>query len=899
MLFLAYVSYASAATETAQCPPATQAEAIKLRAEVEDLKQGKQWNEAATRARCLVEVARQLFGPSHATTINLERDLASILRTAGRAEEAVLIEQQIRHTEGTAAGTSDTTGLELFVVRSKSLLERGDAKGAGDVCRQARDQAANRRLERSLVFALVLNECGRAYEASGDDLMAEQRYTEAAELARELGGPNSRHRAPPLNNLGLLYWKKDEPSRALGPLREALEIDGKNNPESIPTMIDLGLVLARLGREDEARGQYIAAEELTKRTYGVSHSHLISIYYNLGAQAWRNGRLDEAVDWHLRANTVIEENARSVLTLGSEQQKLDYMRQFEGDTYASISLGLALSRGSLRASRMALQTVLQRKGRVLDVMAENFSAARSSASVEDQQLFNAWQQTNAQYFTLLSRGPEQMSIVKYQALLDTVKGKLQELETRLGGRSPAFRNQAKTVTLEGVQRAIPADAVLLEYARYKLYQPNAKNNASRWGAARYVVYLLRGHGAPVAVDIGEAGPIEVAAEALRLSVSGRRSDVRQRARELDALILGKIRRLLGNASALLISPDGALNLVPFAALVDENGHYLIERYRLSYVTSGRDLVRQSTGTSSREPPLILGDAAFGGAFGSPDARGEGKRATDMGTLRFGPLPGTAREVQAIGQILRLSPDRILTREAASEAAVKAVKGPRILHLATHGFFLPDLPEAPTPDLSAPRAPAMGGNRADPLLRSGVALSGFNRRAEARSANDGVLTALEVVGLDLWGTEVVALSACDTAVGEVRAGEGVFGLRRALVLAGAESQLMTLWQVADEPTKDLMVSWYSQLQQRVGRMEALYQAQLAALRGKALPVTNTLLRGVKALEEPGEPADPGIAGARHPYYWASFILSGATGPISASKGGGQSGKSGQGTPLKNQ
>lgn len=880
MLFLACWSYASTATEIPECPPATQAEALKLRQEVEDLKQREQWDKAAIRARCLVKVARQLFGPIHATTVNLERDLASILRAAGHPEDAALIEQQIELAVGTAGGIPDTAGLNLLIVKSKSLLDRGDVEGAGEVCRQARHQAAVLGLERSLAFAAILNECGRVYEAFGNYPMAEQRYTEAAELARELDGPNSKQRLPPLNNLGLLYWKKDEPSRALRPLQEVIEIDGKNNPDSIPTMVNLGLILAALGREDDARAEYLAAEEITKQTYGMSHPYLTAIYDNLAAQAWRIGRLEEAVDWQVRANAVSEHNVRSVLTLGSERQKLAYMASFVDATNASISLGLLAPAANLRASQMALETVLQRKGRVLDVMAESFSAVRASASAKDQQLFNTWQQTNAQYSTLLFRGPEQMPIEEYRALLDKLKGKLQGLETQLGERSPAFRHQAETVTLEYVQRAIPTDAVLVEYFRYKPYQPKAKKHASRWGAARYVVYVLKRQGAPVAIDMGEAKPIEAAAEAFRRSVAERRSNVRERARDLDALTLGKVRPLLGDSSALLISPDGALTLVPFAALVDERGQYLVERYRLSYLTSGRDLVRVAAEAPKREAPLILGDAAFGGAFGSTGARGEGKRAADMGTLRFGPLPATAQEVRAIGGILGLPANSILTKEAATEGAVKAVKGPRILHLATHGFFLPDLPETPVPDVLTPRPPATAHRLDDPLLRSGLALSGFNRRQEAKDANDGVLTALEVAGLDLWGTEVVALSACETGVGEVRVGEGVFGLRRALVLAGAQSQLMTLWQVADDPTKDLMVSWYSQLQQGVGRAEALHQAQLAALRGEALPVTNTRLRGVKLVGEAEQAADPSLAGSRHPYYWASFILSGATGPISA-------------------
>jgi CHAT domain-containing protein len=488
----------------------------------------------------------------------------------------------------------------------------------------------------------------------------------------------------------------------------------------------------------------------------------------------------------------------------------------------------------------------------------------------------------AQRAYLLLRPPEALAVEARRVRVAQLDQQISAIEAQLSTASAAFKQAHIPITLEAVQGDIPEKTALVEFFVYRRYHVNERSTGKRWGKAHYVAYVLHPKGEPAWVSLGEAAPIEAAAEAFRQSVAQRRSDVRQRALDLDALTLGKFRPLLGEASTLLISPDGALNLVPFAALIDEKGQYLIERYRLSYLTSGRDLLRQSSGSSSREAPLILGDAAFGGAFGSADRRGEGKRAAEMGALRFGPLPGTAKEVQAIGKILGLAAKCILTKEAASEAAVKAVKGPRILHLATHGFFLSDLPEAPIPDVLNAGSQATPYRLEDPLLRSGLALSGFNRRQEATDANDGVLTALEVAGLDLWGTEVVALSACETGVGEVRAGEGVFGLRRALVLAGAQSQLMTLWQVADEPTKELMVSWYSQLKQGIGRAEALHQAQLAALRGEVLPITNTRLRGVVLAVTPDQATDPSLAGSRHPYYWASFILSGATGPIDSGK-----------------
>jgi CHAT domain-containing protein len=641
--------------------------------------------------------------------------------------------------------------------------------------------------------------------------------------------------------------------------------------------------------ELNAQGKYSEAipiaeklVEMAEREFGPEHANTATSLNNLAVHYWAQERLPEAAAVMKKSAEIDEHLAQRLLGVGDESRKHAYVATRKGHTDANISFSLA-SRGKVvDADSMGLTAILQGKSRVLDVLTDMLAAARRSSAPEDERLLDTWIETNSQYAALERRGPEKMPPQRFRELLDELRAKVESLVAQLSERNSVFRSQRETITVDRVQRTIPEDTVLIEWFRYLPFNPKATGMEPRWGPARYVVYVLKRQGAPVAIDMGEAAPIEAAAAAFRSSVAERRSDVRQRARALDALTLEKVRPLMGDASALLISPDGALNLVPFAALVDDTRQYLIERYQLSYLTSGRDLLRQSTEASSREVPLILGDADFGGAFGSAGTRGEGKRAADMKTLVFGPLPETAKEVKAIGQILRLPGDRILSNEAATEGAVKAVKGPRILHLATHGFFLPDLPAAPVPDVLAPSPPATGGRLEDPLLRSGIALSGFKRRQEAKDANDGVLTALEVAGLDLWGTEVVALSACETGVGEVRVGEGVFGLRRALVLAGAQSQLMTLWQVADEPTKELMVSWYSQLQQGFGRAEALHQAQLAALRGEALPITNTLLRGVKLVGEPEQATDPRIAGTRHPYYWASFILSGATGPISSTK-----------------
>ncbi len=249
----------------------------------------------------------------------------------------------------------------------------------------------------------------------------------------------------------------------------------------------------------------------------------------------------------------------------------------------------------------------------------------------------------------------------------------------------------------------------------------------------------------------------------------------------------------------------------------------------------------------------------------------GRRSADFSQLQFSPLAGTAGEARAFKSILTNA--QVLTEAQATEAALKQVAGPRILHIATHGFFLPDQPQETTGNtrgLSLDSQPQVVRGE-NPLLRSGLALAGANKR-QSGVGEDGILTALEAAGLDLWGTKLVVLSACETGVGEATNGEGMYGLRRALVLAGAESELMSLWQVSDAATRDLMVEYYKRLQAGEGRSDALRQVQLKMLKG-GQPTQPTARRGLRGAKRGlgGDTGDKSQAEDRsHPFYWASFI-----------------------------
>jgi CHAT domain-containing protein len=199
---------------------------------------------------------------------------------------------------------------------------------------------------------------------------------------------------------------------------------------------------------------------------------------------------------------------------------------------------------------------------------------------------------------------------------------------------------------------------------------------------------------------------------------------------------------------------------------------------------------------------------------------------ELSAVYFAPLAATAEEGRAIKTLF---PDATLfTGQRARKAALQRVEAPRMLHIASHGFFLED-------------ARVNGEN---PLLRSGLALAGANLPHDTREG--GILTALEASGLNLWGTKLVTLSACDTGIGEVRNGEGVYGLRRAFVLAGTEALVMSLWPVNDAIARETMVAYYTGLRAGLGRGDALRQAKLTMLKRKV---------------------------RQHPFYWGSFIQSG--------------------------
>jgi CHAT domain-containing protein/Tfp pilus assembly protein PilF len=719
-----------------------------------------------------------------------------------------------------------------------------------------------------------LNLIAAFYSDKGDYAQAEQLLKRALAIRERTFGPDHYSVAYPLEPLSILYSKMGDYTRAELLYRRLLKIlEAAHGPDDL----HVGTVLNNLAQMYIKKGEYAHAKPLAERVLtifekvlGADHHDVATPLLKLSTIYAAQGDIRQALRILTRANDIYEHALAPIVATGAEKDKQLLLRRYAGSLNYTITFNVRSASQSPEATSIALTVILRRKGRALDTMTDQISALRKHLDPESNALLNKWKAVNSQLATLALEGPGQSSLGR-QAEVAELESKKIQLESEMSSRSAEFHAQAQLVTLERVQRVIPPNTALVETVSYSTEDLSGK------GSSRYAAYVLKREGAATFVDLGEATPINQVVVRLRAALADPKStSVKQAARALDELVMRPVRKLLGETRAVLLSPDGELNLVPFATLVDEHGQYLLKNYTFTYLTSGRDLLRLDVPSQQRQPPLVIANPTFDLAVTTDAQEGaaRGRRSLDFNTNKIEPLPGTAQEASAIKHIV---PDaRVLIEREATEAALKQVTGPRILHVATHGFFLKDQPPqavTATQQLGVDEAlrTAQGEN---PLLRSGLVLAGV-KRGQSGAGEDGVLTALEASSLDLWGTKLVVLSACETGLGDVKNGEGVYGLRRALVLAGSETQVMSLWKVSDAGTRDLMVAYYTRLQKGEGRAEALRQVQLAMLQGKLLPslgATSGRQKGRR--RETGEVANVGLTkDYRHPYYWASFIPSG--------------------------
>ncbi len=859
-------------------------EAIQLYQQAQELRQQGQYQQAEQLYQQSLNLATEALGPEHP-------DLAFIYFELGILDHLQLDFASAKLDYENAIGVNPEF---IAAIANLGLMayEQGQIEQAIEYWQSALE--IENSVEVRLALAVTFYQQGKeeqglslAREALGEDVQ----YGDLAFLEQNLWGENllrdtnillteeqiqtlitEVEEANQLEQQGIELYQQGKYIEATNIFERVLEIRKRIYPEDHPdvatSLNSLALLYNNQGRYAEAEPLYNEALAMRKRIYPEDHPDVATSLNNLGVFYQGQRQYPQALDLFTQASVVEEAIIAENLLIGSEQQKKQFLDLFRGSTNVHISFHLQAVPDNQSAANLALTTILRRKGRVLDAMGQVLQVLREQSDPAIQELFNQLATTQTQLATLSSRPLPDNPIQRKQIQTQQTQlaSEIQRLEGELSTRSAEFRTQTTPVTISAVQEAIPSNAALIEFIEYKPFNPQAAQN-ERWGDRRYAVYILLPTGQVQWLDLGEASIIDTKIERFRNQINQGANirglgvvateivaeniitDTKEAARELDEIIMAPVRELIGDATHLLISPDSNLNLIPFAALVDEQNQYLVENYLITYLTSGRDLLRlELFQDETPSTPVLVANPTFDApgvenpqlvASGTPSSRGEtsARRSGELQTLQFGPLPGTKVEGEIIAGLV--DDLIILTEQEASENNLKQQSRPEFLHIATHGFFLPPQTRDTNVDDESWRT------MENPLLRSGLALAGFNQRNSG--SEDGVLTAFEVTGLNLRGTRLVVLSACETGLGDVEAGEGVYGLRRAFTLAGAESQLMSLWSVSDEGTQELMVAYYQRLQNGEERGEALRQVQLEMLQSE---------------------------GREHPFYWAAFIPSGA-------------------------
>jgi CHAT domain-containing protein/tetratricopeptide (TPR) repeat protein len=737
-------------------------------------------------------------------------------------------------------------------------------------------------------LAEVLVAAGRRREAS--------RLLESAlTLRRQALGSNHPDVAFTLVKLAELAAKSGSAKLASQRLRQVLEIyDGGGvpfDPDYLAKALQLRASLsAGRGELEAARKDYGEVATIRARIFGASHPLTAAARSDVAAADFAMGSEQSALDGALHA----EAEGRNLLQMTARflpgRQALLYADQ------RPRGLGLALTIVSSRRIEevpRVLDAVIRSRGLVLDELAAR-SQWTALAAPDRSALQSSVGARQARYANLMLRSVQGEVIPR--TLLEEAQHQAEEAERELAEQSGDSRDAMarSKAGVEEVRQALPPGAALVSFVRYDRTQiSTVKGRSATTTRSWYLAFVTSAGAAPVVVSLGSASAIESAVTAWRNEFSGA-AIISGRADPAAALrayrVVGeRLRRLvwdpltahLSGASTVFVVPDGALNLVSFPSLPTGTTRYLVETGPvLHLLTTERDLLRGGAASPGRGL-LAVGGASYNAAPGS--SVGPSMRGTDGGcdrvALQFDDLPGARNEVADIARLwsARLekgtTPGRdeltVLNGRAASKAAVlKLAAGRRVLHFATHGFFLGSecrpaaantrsvgglVSTAPTTAGPATARPAVTSQQSrNPLLISGLAFAGANRRGFVGAERDaGILTAEEVASLDLHGTEWAVLSACETGLGEIKTGEGVVGLRRAFQIAGVRTVIMSLWSVEDQATR----TW----------MRALYQERFQNGVSTAEAVRNASVRMLRDRRARGQSA--------HPFYWAAFVAAG--------------------------
>lgn len=695
--------------------------------------------------------------------------------------------------------------------------------------------------------------------------LADTLYTQVADTRKEILGETHPDYANSLRDLGALYQAMGQHRKAEQfNLRALLLIDailGRNHPDYATALDNLAQVYDAMGQYEDAEPLYLEALEIRKKVLGETHSVYAMSLSNLAMLYQGTGQFEKEEALLREFNSIEVANLFKVFNSLSELEKGNYLSHKVTVLILNNSFLYSNPEAKPSALRESFDMQLLFKGLSLTETKKSLEAIRNSGDSIIQNSFHNWLSIKSilakQYALPIAERREDLKILESKA---------EEFEKNLNRLSGSFRNQqeALKIKMADVQKNLGDDESAIEFVRFELFH-------KKWNdSVMYAAYVLRKtDSVPLFIRLCE----EKQLTKILTSTSAGNDLIKSIYRsELDedeqkwllgdslyALVWKPIMPYLKGIKKINFSPAGLLHKIAFNALPAEDSQLLLDKFDLRQYMSVRQIAEHKTQQENTSRDISLfGNCSFEmdslgiltNRVSNKDINGVTIDETYRSAKNSGwvNLPGTAIEIQNIRELFEKNRINfsVFEKDKASEEKLKSLDGasPAIIHLATHGFFLPDPDQKRRENLSVDNRNAFTLSL-DPLLRSGVVLAGANRvwtgNPPIEGSEDGILTAYEISQMDLSKTGLVVLSACETALGDIRGNEGVFGLQRAFKLAGVRNMILSLWKVPDAETAELMKTFYSHYIQGKTIREAFTSAQ-KEMRAKYKP-----------------------------YYWAAFVL----------------------------
>ena len=855
-----------------------------------------------------VRINEKALGPDHPETAWSRRYLAEMLYWLGDYTEAERHFRQSLAALEKSRGPQSTWTQTVEAGLAQVLMGTGDYARAGSIFERTDRDFESTFGSDYYPLAIGFLAHAKLRQRTGEIAYARSLLERALSIFERALGPRHYRTGWAAQYLADLLADTPDKARARELCERSIRIfEESYGPETYALAASLD-ILARLestdGHQQRARLLLERAQRIKEGALGQDHPEVAATLLHLARALARAGDRAGALAATLRAEEIGREHLRLTARDLPERQALRYasIRPSGMD----LALSLAAGAADPRVFWQAWDALIRGRAAVLDEMAGRHRSLSASEEPEVVRLSERLRSMRTRLANLTIRGPGEGPAERYRVLLEDLTAQKEEIERSLTERSLTYRERraAGEVGLPEVIRALPPRTALVAYARYE--HSESGSTAEQTASSYLAMVLGAGDGAPAVVPLGGAATIDSLIRHWRSEVAlpprGSRA-ARARADAMYRTAGDRLRRAIWDplaehmkdARTVFLVPDGMIHLVSFATLPAGEDLFLAERPPvLHYFSAERDISgigrrgRTSSGVLvmggpdfEAEPRLVDTEALARAA--TPDApalvaaasgtdfyRSPGAECADLQSLRFEPLPGSRAEVEEIAVKLaapaasgQASKEALLalTGPAAGEGAFKRLAlRSRVLHIATHGFALQgrcrsslDAGVPPVAGASARTATPAPGTADNPLLLSGLALAGANRRNEIKGDTvheDGILTAEEIGSLDLSGVEWAVLSACETGLGDARAGEGVLGLRRAFQVAGARTLIMSLWQVQDQATREWMGALYQNRSAGMMTSEAVSRAGLDVIEQRRRDGRST-----------------------HPFYWGAFVAAG--------------------------